>query len=164
MRFLRTERTKYGISLDKMSELSGLTVERIKAAEDLFHSAKGTPEERSARDRDTSQMFAIIDGIKASQDKEVEIIMGRLMARGIDVSLKTIRHPAHDDIYSVELSRSEHLGKSLSSFGKGRSPLSALAASIDAMREIVGIVAPMFPVTLEANTDAKTAKDLPIAP
>ncbi|WP_028753680.1 hypothetical protein [Rhizobium leucaenae] len=164
MRFNKIEREKYGISIELMSRMCGLSTARIKTIEDGYLDliGRGVPADRLKATADSDRMLAVVDEIKAEQDGQVEALMGRLVASGIDVSLKTMHQPGRTTVYQAELSCSDHVGKSLSSIGRARAPLSALMSSIDVMRGVVGMVAPLFPA-VEPNMDPKTAKERPIA-
>ncbi|MBB4192834.1 hypothetical protein [Rhizobium aethiopicum] len=149
MRVNKFEREKYGISVDLMSRMCGLSTARIKEVEDGYLDliGRGIPESRLKATADGDRMFAVVDEIKAEQDKTVEALIGRLISSGVDVSLKTLHHPGRTTTYQVELSCNDYAGKGLSSIGRGSSQLSALTSSIDVMRGVVGMVSPLFPVT-----------------
>ncbi|WP_065091458.1 hypothetical protein [Rhizobium leucaenae] len=164
MRHNKFEREKYGISVELMSRMCGLSTSRIKTVEDAYLDllSRGVPEDRLKATADSERMLAVVDEIKAQQDKTVEALLGTLVARGIDVSLTNIHHAGHGSGYQAELSMGDAFGKRLSSIGRGRAQLSALMSSIDVMRGVVGVVAPLFPA-VEPNMDPKTAKERPIA-
>lgn len=162
-RFNKLERERYGISREKMSELSGLTVERVRAVEDSYLDlkARGVPLDRLVANSDSERMFAVVDAVKREQDDTVMCLVGRLLANGLNVSVSAGNGPPQFTKYRAEISKTTDAGNSLSSVGNGRSPLSALMSSVDAMREVIGSVSHYFP--LEPNMDAATAKDFPIA-
>lgn len=142
IRFNKHEREKYGISIEKMSELSGLTKDRVKEVEKAYLSlvGSGVPRERLVANADSERMFSVVDEIKKSQDKIVEEMLGRFIANGISISLKyQPAPPAAWPFYVAEISRSTDYG-SLCSTGRGASPLKALTRAVEAMRDASGVV------------------------
>ncbi|XKM40374.1 hypothetical protein A4U53_031075 [Rhizobium ruizarguesonis] len=149
MRFNKFEREKYGISVELMSRMCGLSTARIVEIEDAYIDliGRGIPESRLKATADSDRMFAVVDEIKAEQDKTVEALMGKLVASGMDIAVTRIPHRSDKTVFQFEISRQAKEGKRLSSFGRGLAPLEALTDAVDAMREVVGVVAPLFLIT-----------------
>jgi len=148
-RLNKVEREKYGISIHRMSELSGLSVDRVKEIEatQLSLIGQGAPRDRLATPADSARMLEVVDTIKKEQDAVVEAMMGRLVATGVDISLKLVGVSSTvQPMYHAELSQTTLSGGSLVSSARGRSPLSAMTACIDTMREVVGNVSGLLPL------------------
>lgn len=151
-RFNKIEREKYGISMEKMSELSGLTAERVKLIEDAYIDllGRGVPADRLTANADSERMFAVADRVKADQVATVQSIIGRLLSIDVNVAIRSSRSEnaavGRSQLFVAELSRDSELGGSISVIGMGKAPLSAIVSAIDVMRHIIGSMSSLFPL------------------
>ena len=146
MMISKFDRKALGLSVPQVAERSGLKVDRVKELEDAYLDLIGRGVNLKEEDAkgDAEKYLAVLSSERREQDKTVEAMVGKLLSSGMNVSVTLANAAPASGTYQVEISKSHLHGKSLSSFGRGLTRLTAVLDAVDSMREAVGIVSPFF--------------------
>lgn len=137
MDYSKWERLRYGVTIEEMSNLSGLAVARIEEIENFSRSLPvGRHTFSDADIADRARLGKSLDGVKNSQDDTVTAIIGNLLKHNFSVSVDAEHMAGRVESYSARIRREFSQG-SVTVEGRASSRLMAVHRAIGHMSEAI---------------------------